>query len=345
MRRAALAVLASSVLFGCSVPAAETGSPTEESGAPPDAWLDSGPADIPLSQCAGPVDTPITLVDGLYLPSTLLLANGSLYWADVGVNGFAAMLPNRIMTALADGTGESPLFVGSEVYPTLLQGGPPMAIQADNLYWADTLDTISSLPLGGGAQVLVAKGLGGVQDIAISADGSLYYLSLEGIGRINTAGEVTTVYVGEVIGLALDANYVYFGEPGTPSVKRMNYDGSEVKTLATAVGVNTLAVDSTGLYVGGGDATLTRVSLDGSTATPLFSFGHMATIEHVALDEGFAYLTIGFNYAPVVKVAKDTGACTFLANSETFADGIAVDTSFVYWTTSDTTGALRRVPK
>ena len=278
--------------------------------------------------------------------STVSLGNGK---ATPAGGQTSSELPSGGFPAVGGGPGNSPApdagAAGAPVRLSLvpLAAGQPrptsIAIDSTSVYWTNF-------------------GYG-------NSPASLMKVSITGGNPVTLASNLTNA-----VGIALYDNSVYFN--GVPLMK-VPVNGGTPVVLSNGLINDTIAVGPTGIYGPGYDATdvtMMRVSLDGSSQTPVVpstSLPRTGTSYGVALDannvywtiepEGYVYkaplgggtpVTIAHEYGPGLGIAVDAnnvyfgsgftvmkapingGAATTLANFD--GHGVAIDNDFVYFT-------------
>ena len=195
----------------------------------------------------------------------------------------------------------------------------PGNVVADDVYvyyaeWYN--DRIRRLPVGGGTPVTLA-----------TASGLTYHRAL-----------------------ALDDDYVYFGDEG--GIKRVAKSGGSEATLAAGYDSAKLAVDDAYVYWTEytlvGDDAIRRVPKAGGSVQTLTSGGTLADPWGIAVDESYVYWT-EIASGKARRMPKAGGSIYDYVPVQTGYQGgdIAVNDSYVFWTDtpSGSDGRLRRVAK
>jgi hypothetical protein len=145
-------------------------------------------------------------------------------------------------------------------------------------------------------------------------------------------------------GVAVDSKFIYWTEQNgaTATIGRANLDGTGVNHGFISSGVvnpQGLAVTSSGIYwtneAAMGHATIGHAAIDGSNPTQNFIDPGVVSICGLAADQTFIYYldttTPSIGRAPLGGGAAQTG---FIPVTSAQC-GVAVDSSFLYWGTSD----------
>jgi len=221
-----------------------------------------------------------------------------------------------------------------------------VAVDATHVYWGNSQSEIWSVPVAGGAPVMLSLGPanGGVLGLVVDAT-SVYWteITLNPVaGWVMKAplggGEAVTLAAATwPIGIAVDATSVYWAESeeglSADVIKKVSLDGGAPTTLAPAAGPNTIAVDATGVYwtqqVSGRPSlnALMQVSLDGGSPT---SLAPCPNAVGVAVAGGNAYCA---GSDRVIAAPLDGGALLTLATADDggWSGGLVVDAKNAYW--------------
>jgi len=191
-------------------------------------WSERGAADrIGRANLDGSGVNPnfITSASGVNNPSGVAVTPTHIYWA----NG-----SNTIGRANLDGTGPVADFI------TTTSGAHcGIAVDANFVYWTDTInpsDTIGRAPLdGSGSDPNFITGISA--ECGVEADSSFLYWGTDGpfrsIGRATIGGGGATndfipnaVPSGVPCGVAVNPQYIFWGNPTVTALGRANIDGS-----------------------------------------------------------------------------------------------------------------------
>jgi hypothetical protein len=238
-------------------------------------------------------------------------------------------------------------------------GAYGIAVDSKSAYFTAYDDTVSQVPIAGGATTLHASGQQTPEAIAVDATG-VYWVNnyLEHAGsavlELPLPGGTTPftlateqAYPGYPDGIAVDKNYVYWTDSFGGDVLALPRKGSSALTIPFAQGQlhpDGIAVDASSVYwinYGDGDpnGAVMKVSLNGGAPTTLASaqFGPQG----IALDANNVYWTN--NGGTVLKASINGGTVTTLATDQVNPQAIVVDETNVYWTNSFS-GVVMTVP-
>jgi hypothetical protein len=292
------------------------------STSPPAAGADSG-----VAPTVRPGGTLVVLASGQTLPLCLAVNATGAYWAANGDGTVMKVsLDGAVLTTLASGesapTGiavdDTSVYwsVPNGIRKVAIEGGTPVTLGTsfinDNIavgpagvYGTSGGDSLVSVPLEGGATTELAPGPGNTNTYGIATFGSnVYWSDFRGSAPIRAVdlqdGGVVTLAPDRPVplGVAADANYVYWAESG-----------------GTAQG-----------------GALMKVSRGGGAPVTLASG---LTPNAIAIDDAFVYAVVGFGRqnGGIVKAPLVGGPVTVLAAGQSGPSGIAVDGTSVYWTT------------
>jgi hypothetical protein len=286
----------------------------------------------------------VTLASGLTAPTEVRVNATNVYW-----NGLDDPVHQSgvVMTVPLGGGTPTTLYSGSV-------GG--IDIDATNIYWTAgwlTGNGLLKMPLGGGTVSTIAT----LMDVPkeVRAFGSRVFFTTTYSGdviAVPIAGGPSTVLYSTGLQIAQSdvapsASDVYFTVAG--ELLSVPPGGGSVSTI---VGVNGgdawhLVVDSANVYWADyGSWTIMQAPLSGGPAITLASTTQPPG--YIAVDTGAVYFTAGV-YCSVCSVPIGGGAVTTYASGY-YAEGIAVDATYIYWAVNNSTstkadGAIMRVAK
>jgi hypothetical protein len=360
--RGVAVVISSVVLLECG-----TSSP-----ATPDAA--TGPTDSGSSGDGAPIrcnDTGVvTLASGGYAAGPVAVTATDVYWTSLGGNTVSKVpICGGAVTTLAVNIQGNVPFSVSAFQDTL-------AVDATDVYWSAPTASMNAngwiggpnvvlkVPVAGGTPSTLASNAGGV---ALDS-ANVYWAEIDGIVKEPLAGGTPAPVAPNGGGpFTIDATNVYWLQGGAFNafaVIKAPLSGGAPVTLASGANVNgaaSLAVDATSVYWtnrGGsspGAGSVVKVPIAGGTPTTLVS-GLDYPLD-VAVDASNVYFTTeGTSSAggAVMRVAVSGGAPTTLwsaagvdASRFVTASGIALDASYLYWTTAPegTPGSVMRMAK
>jgi predicted small secreted protein len=279
---------------------------------------------------------PIVLADMQNRPSSVAVDDTNIYWANSGTNGDGAILKMP-----RTGGAPTPLVTAQDLPASL-------TIEGGQIFWINVGGpTIMAVPANGGAARVVVAGAQRASRLR-SFDGSLYF---DGPGTIVTVPEdggtpvVMGSYPGGTTDLAVDSEYVFVAEYGTPgmfgtlgSISRLARVGGGGSRLAGAAFPTLIASDSSNVYwvengttnrdnnyieqmPRAGGASLTLASGQSSPSALATADGYVYWLTTTALMRS--------------RPAKGTTAPTptALATTRTPGTGITIDSSCIYFVT------------
>jgi hypothetical protein len=215
--------------------------------------------------------------------------------------------------------------------------GYDLALDEQNLYWADTIGRIYKLPLAGGDAVNLAAGTR--TPTAIAVDESNVYWVDSGLKSVPIeGGDVTLLAPSEnanqPLAIAVGPDGLYTA--GSSSFYRTTFEGGSV----TRVGARSDASNVTDLLVSDGGSYYAATAiwrLDSAVA--IFA---SETVRRIAFDGAFIYYA---STRGIGRVATDGSETKQLA-LDAGATGIALDEASVYWTSgAEGTASVRKIAK
>ena len=177
-------------------------------------------------------------------------------------------------------------YSGTTVHSVPLSGGTPspfasgqnrpfdVAIYGANLYWSNYQSgAIASKPLAGGAVSAVSSSPGFATWIAVDT-ANVYWLDGNVNKAVRTGGPAVVLSVAHslhLVGLAVDAQYVYWGDTDLGVIRKAPIAGGAEVTLASgSYAPADLAVDGTYVYWTDSDAVM-KIPITGGSVTTVAS--------------------------------------------------------------------------
>ncbi|MGA2451704.1 MAG: hypothetical protein ABTD50_23860 [Polyangiaceae bacterium] len=324
----------------------------------------------PATSPPEPTRTEIVLASQQTDPVSLVVNNGYIYWVNDDLDtetGTVLRMPLG---------GGPPTTIASHQYE--LTADARIAVYNSNVYWVRTEGTREDADHSRRSLVTASVNGGTVRKLAstrffskgLAADASgVYWAEGDAVKHVSlTGGKVVTLAGDSANGLAtdlhIDGEYVYWSQvsedlkPGSQlhnHLWRAPRDGGGAVELAafgyTSPGIRGFAIDDASVYVadatdGKGAGTIAVVPKSGGPARTLVT---VVRLWAIASDTAYLYVVTWGRPAIVARVSKSTGEALVLASNQSNPSSIAVDESFVYWTTGDTgeagTGTVKKIRK
>jgi hypothetical protein len=290
----------------------------------------------------------VTLASGLTGPSEVRVNAANVYW-----NGLDPVHNSGIvMTAPLSGGTPTTLYA---IPPTFQGQVGGIDIDATNLYWTTgpPVYGVLMMPLGGGSVSTIATTMDVPVEVRAFGSRAFFttYYSGDVIAVPIAGGPATALYSNgsqaPQTDVAPSASDVYFSVQG--ELFSVPTGGGSVSTI---VGLNGgdpwhLVVDSANVYWADyGSWTIMQAPLSGGPAITLASTTQPPG--YIAVDTGAVYFTAGVGCS-VCSVPIGGGAVKSYASGY-YAEGIAVDATYIYWAVNNSTstkadGAIMRVAK
>jgi hypothetical protein len=275
------------------------------------------------STCSAGFCVPKEVVKGLSFTLDFENGHSALYYV-------SAPVPPSIVT------GISKIELGNNTIKGLVaKVQPPSLWVAEGAVFYPLSADIRSVPTSGGtAQVEVADA--GTSPRGIQFYGQrIWWVAGDSVGSAPRGGswqQLATVG-NDVDEFQIDNTYVYWAEPASGKVQRVNRSSKAVTALATSQNQpRDVALSGQNLFwINQGDGTVRRVAVTGGSSTTLVS--GQSSPNSIAAWPGYVYWTTGDGG---VWRATDNGASALkLAQGQSSPTKIALHSGYVYWVTSD----------
>jgi hypothetical protein len=263
---------------------------------------------------------------------------------------------NVYFTATDDGTVLEVSVDGGSVVTLASNQSEPfgIAVVESNVYWTNEGGnddgTVVKAPVGGGTLVTLASGQGA--PAAIAVDGAnVYWTNLTGnpaVMKVPVAGGKPTVLANATVpfAIAVNGSRVYWTDGD--NILSAPSSGGSATTLASGQPFPAyLAVDATNVYwtTGRGAGALLKMPKAGGTPITLVAETGMARLAVDATNVYFTTPGSTSNGGAVVSVPLGGGKTTTLATGQSTPEGIAVDTTSVYWVDTYLGAVMKVDPK
>ena len=281
----------------------------------------------------------VSLAAGSIIGS-LALDAANVYWAEAG-----SPYSDGAIKSVPKGGGKPAVLASKQL------SARGIAMDATNVYWltgglVDGDAAVMSVSKNGGAPTTLASGLSNLNKIAVDATNVYWTSGIIGpspSGAVMTVPKVggtpTTLASGGVsIGLVVDAAKVYYTDSSTYTVKSVPKNGGASSVLASNQDrPGDMVMDDTYLYwvnraAGGSVAKVAKSGVNPRTLASGLDFP-----QGIAVDATNAYWAMS-DAGTVMKVPLEGGVVTTIISDQTSPDDLAVDDSFLYWTTTSNTG-------
>lgn len=224
-----------------------------------------------------------------------------------------------------------------------------IAVNATHVYWVNQglggqPGAVMRATLDGKVREIVVPNQSGALSIALDANNVYWTNQWENAVRqapldgITDGGAPLTIASNQttVSGIAVDANYVYWANYGDGFVRRVPKGGGAIEDIASGQpGPASVAVDATHVYWTNFDGgTIARRALAGGPVEPLAS-GQAQPLP-IAVDAASVYWS-NYQNGSVAKCPLAGGAVTPIASggAQALSLGVAIDSTTVYWTTTN----------
>ncbi|HEU5004917.1 MAG TPA: DUF5050 domain-containing protein [Candidatus Saccharimonadales bacterium] len=234
--------------------------------------------------------------------------------------------------------------VPSQSFITGLSSAGQVAVNNNYIFWVNSGTKIGRANLDGtnANPNFITSG----SIVALAANNNYVYWTIGGgsIGRANVDGTgVNNSFItgqgAAIRGIAVDSNYIYFTDAqGAFAIGRANLDGTNVQALVTSISQAGygIAVDGSHVYWTFAATSLPgnigRANLDGTGVNQSFMTGANTASAEVAVDSGHLYWSVSGGNIGRANLDGSSINTSYITGSNT--GGVAVDSSFLYWTNS-----------
>jgi hypothetical protein len=331
--------------FGCAESATMCGSTCVDLTTDPDNCGACG------TSCAGG-----TCSAGVCQPQ--IIASGQFGVHGIAVDGTSVYWVTSSAGNASDGTVmKAPVAGGAATTLATGQAAPrAIAIDATNVYWTNFYgNSVMKVGLDGGTPVMLASGsspMGLAVGSGLVVWTNVYTASQSIMAAPIDGNDPPRTLVSGLqypIGVAIASGSVYFTDESAGTVSKMplGIDGGLSVLASGQANPRGIAIDSTSVYFTDNtmNGTVMAVGLAGGTPTSLASDSAPYA---VAVDADNVYFTSNPTTAPwnwrVMKAPLSGGTPTLLATGASNAYVIAVDSGYVYWSSSGD-GTILRIAK
>lgn len=259
----------------------------------------------------------------------------ALYWTSCDVSGYSSAIMQ--MPLPNGGTGKV------QKISATTSCANELAIDADNIYWIDSVG-VMKIAKSGGASTQLASAQFHPRNLALDTMNA-YWLADTYVVRVaKTGGSPSVLAVNQDPGvLAVDATNIYWSL-NSGSLVRMDKASGAQFAIATNQGfVSGLAIDETNLYWANiGNAVMRVAKLGGvavakSNAEPQTIAFAQEGLNGLAVDDANVYWTTcryekeKYDHGTVMQAPKSGGDAIALAMNQSCPGNLALDANNVYW--------------
>jgi hypothetical protein len=335
----ALSILA--FLLACSSFQAEDVRDGADAGGA-DATAESDAADGGATFPSGP---PVVAVATQPSPTRIALDATNVYWRNAGEPNDAGMRFGEI-NALSRSAGGAPLQLARD-----FQFGDGLAIDPGYVYWgvAETCGSpvaIHRVKKTGGAVEGVFPSdcaFDNVVDLAVDgADVFFVYAAGEAVGRTRLQSPPAKIAAGKARALAVDKLSVYYSQPTTGSLVRIDKSdpSNTVQIFATQQRAVAVVTDETTVYWISENNTVARLDRNKPSTAPVILANDEASPTAIAITSTHVLWTTSAD-GSIRRVAKTGGTPETLATKQDDPVAIAGDDAGIYWLNRGTGTVMR----
>lgn len=317
------------MLLACSSFDAANTAPTDDAAAAPDT---GAPADG--GNDTGALPAPVITVSFQRSPTRIALDTDAVYWRNAGEPTDAGGPLSEIFK-LARSKDAAPVQLVRDI-----QGGDGLTIDRDYVYWGTdepcgAPNPIKRIKKNGGTPQPVLAGCAPPNVSELVVDGAdVFFASRYGGGEVARAreGVSTTMAKGASRGLASDTLSIYFGQPSTATLVRIDKGdvNNSVQVFAPAQGVVAVVADETAVYWITEHNTVARLDRDKPVGIPTILATDQPSPTAIALTATHVLWTNAGD-GTVRRVAKTGGTPETIASQQDDPVAIAADEAGIYW--------------
>lgn len=323
-----------------------------------------GPWSVSGNNAAPDPSIPVTLAAGQHHPTSLVLAEGYVFWTNAGDQGAANGSVKRVPTS-----GGTPFRIAAEqAFPSALAVESGDSNSAD-VYWINEDTNVVSFAFSGGGDIGVLVATTGARHGLAIDHGEIFWATESGQVRSatteGTEGALLAQNQGEPARIAVDDTGVYWTNRADGTVRKAVKGGDSLSAPQIAWGQTrpiALAISDTHVYWlnqgtlenGYKDGAVMRVVRTGTSVEtgdePELIAESKSLPYAIAIDVKHVYWTTLLDGA-VWRAPIGGGAPIILADLQSNPIGIAVDDVMVYWANAGTSamghkdGAIMKVKK
>jgi sugar lactone lactonase YvrE len=290
-------------------------------------------------RCAVDFCSPEIVAEGQSGANGVALDDSHVYWTTSFSDGDAVMRRNK-------SGGELQVLADNQ------KGASELVLDATHVYWiANEAGDVMRIAKSGGEAQTLAQGQVGLNGIEVD-ESHVYFMTGNGgtdaVVRVGKDGGFATLVAqsSNPWGVAIDADYVYWNDPGSSRVVRQAKDGGSLEDLAVDErGAMQIAVDADGIYwVSISELVVRHSRGPGEPVETVATFEsldeNISWVGGISLDATHIYWT-AYPANVVMRVSKDGGAPEILAAQQSYPLGVAVDDDYVYWASSSDNTIMR----
>jgi hypothetical protein len=282
---------------------------------------------------AAPLSAPVVAVSLQRSPIRIALDADAVYWRNAG-EATDAGGPRAEIVKLARSPGAAPIQLARDI-----QGGDGLTIDKDYVFWGSGGPCGTPIPVqrikktGGLAPEQVVSGCTyrGVSDLVVDGP-DVFFVYPGAVARARQGSAVTTMAMGTAQALAIDKLSVYFAQPSTATLVRIDKSDvtHAVNVFAPSQRVVAAVTDDTAVYWITENNTVARLDRDKPSTAPTVLASDQPAPTAIALTATHVLWTNGGD-GTVRRVAKTGGTPETIASQQDDPAAIAADDAGIYW--------------